>query len=614
MKTMRIKIIFHHDTNRRLLDDWVQDNYTLVDPESDAHSNVDLIIVDRDGLAKHHSTIGISKQEASPLFLPVLLITNQKTQQEAVWQLVDNVLESPINLSYLKLQVDVLLRTRQLSRTAFEQSQKLTRLNLGIESSGDAIIIVENSHLSHINQSAIDIFGIEPGNTDALSYLKTIDTEEQALAIAIQQVTENPVQAEMMLRNNDGIPIPMLVRINRIAGHDHSYIISCTNISKQKEAQASGRRQRLLAEILQETAMTLTATLNTREVFDRILDSIGRLIPIQAAAICLIENGFASITHSQGYLPLEIDMLGNFFAGHPLHTLDFLQGLIQHGHIIELYGLSPMRVRRVSSGGSLIITPIILNADNIGLILVEHGQSESDEAISKNHLKAFAAQAAIAIQNARLYARSQSMAVIEERERLARDFHDSVTQTLFSASVIAEAITRSAYDVPPETIELLNELHLLTRGALAETRTLLLELKPTKLLETDLPDLLRQLAESIWSRKQITLNVDLSENSSVPLRIKVAFYRIAQEAFHNIVKHSNATRVDLNYRGKQDQAVLLIADNGIGFEFNNGHGLGLSNMRQRAENIQARFEINSKLDHGTTIQIRWHNQEAIGDE
>src|SRR5690606_37978445 len=117
----------------------------------------------------------------------------------------------------------------------------------------------------------------------------------------------------------------------------------------------------------------------------------------------------------------------------------------------------------------------------------------TDRETNSRYLRAFAAQVSSAIQNARLYTRAQSVAVYEERQRLARDFHDSVTQTLFSASMIAEAIIRS--NVDDDLRDLLSELHQLNRGALAETRTLLLELKPTKLLETDFSDLLRQLAE-----------------------------------------------------------------------------------------------------------------------
>jgi len=116
---------------------------------------------------------------------------------------------------------------------------------------------------------------------------------------------------------------------------------------------------------------------------------------------------------------------------------------------------------------------------------------------------AFATQAAVAIENARLYKQAQELAAIQERQRLARDLHDSVSQSLFSASLSAEVLPRLWERQPEEGRRCLAELHRLTRGALAEMRTLLLELRPTALVETALGDLLSQLAEAIAGRARL---------------------------------------------------------------------------------------------------------------
>ena len=140
------------------------------------------------------------------------------------------------------------------------------------------------------------------------------------------------------------------------------------------------------------------------------------------------------------------------------------------------------------------------------VLIKECGKGGFDQA-DLDLLVAFADQAAIAIENARLYEEAQQVAASQERSRLARDLHDAVTQTLFSASLIAEVLPALWENDPAEGRQLLGELRQLTRGALAEMRTLLLELRPAALVEANLGDLLRQLAESVSGRTGIPVAV-----------------------------------------------------------------------------------------------------------
>jgi len=160
----------------------------------------------------------------------------------------------------------------------------------------------------------------------------------------------------------------------------------------------------------------------------------------------------------------------------------------------------------------------------------------------------FADQAAIAIENARLYEQAQELAAVKERQRLARDLHDAVTQTLFSASLIAEVLPRLWERHPEEGRRRLEELRQLTRGALAEMRALLLELRPAALTETGLGDLLRQLAEAITGRARVPITVTVEGQRPLPPDVQVAFYRIAQEALNNVAKHASASQVTVSLR------------------------------------------------------------------
>jgi signal transduction histidine kinase len=237
---------------------------------------------------------------------------------------------------------------------------------------------------------------------------------------------------------------------------------------------------------------------------------------------------------------------------------------------------------------------------------------EADRARAFNELDLFTAQTladqlAVAIENARLYEQAQELATLKERTRLARDLHDAVSQTLFSASLIAEVLPRLWERNPEEGRKRLEEIRQLTRGALAEMRTLLLELRPAALTDAELSDLLRQLAESITGRARIPVDLEVRGPGPQPPEVKVALYRIAQEALNNVAKHSGATRAKVSLSGDGNRIELIISDNGKGFDVNSTSpsSLGLGIMQERARGIDAQVTIVSHVGQGTTVTVNW---------
>lgn len=233
--------------------------------------------------------------------------------------------------------------------------------------------------------------------------------------------------------------------------------------------------------------------------------------------------------------------------------------------------------------------------------------------IEKNNLaSAFADQAALAIENANLRLQAERTAIVAERNRLARDLHDAVTQTLFAASLIADVLPRMWERNPDQAKLRLGELRELTTGALAEMRTLLLELRPSTLMEAALADLLRQLAEAFTGRARIPVDMDILEEALAPVEVKIALYRIAQEALNNVAKHAGntCTKVSLTLHSRSDEAKLRIYDNGCGFNVWNisPDHLGLGIMNERAESINAVLSINSRIGMGTEILVHWKAQ------
>lgn len=197
------------------------------------------------------------------------------------------------------------------------------------------------------------------------------------------------------------------------------------------------------------------------------------------------------------------------------------------------------------------------------------------------------------------------LAAFEERQRLARDLHDSVTQTLFSASVVAEMLpimwTRDPDQIKPG----LDELHQLTRDALSEMRSLLDDLRPNDMAGRDLPKLLKQLGDTLTRRTNAEFTLDAQLSVPLPADIQITLYRIAQEALNNIAKHAAATQVSLLLHADESQVSLQIEDNGRGFDMMNipdGH-YGVDIMHERAATIGARFHVSSTPGMGTRLNL-----------
>jgi signal transduction histidine kinase/ligand-binding sensor domain-containing protein len=195
-------------------------------------------------------------------------------------------------------------------------------------------------------------------------------------------------------------------------------------------------------------------------------------------------------------------------------------------------------------------------------------------------------------------------AVAAERTRLARDLHDAVTQTLFSATLIAEVLPDLWEKNRQEGDRRLEELRQLTRGALAEMRTLLVELRPNALVEIPLPTLLRQLTDALIGRARLNIQLSCNGEKKLPADVQIGLYRIAQESLNNIVKHARATLavVTLNMG---DTVRMTIADDGTGFDPSmvKPDHIGLRIMRERAEAIGAQFQVDSAPGEGTRISV-----------
>ncbi|MFN6484821.1 MULTISPECIES: sensor histidine kinase [unclassified Nostoc] len=216
--------------------------------------------------------------------------------------------------------------------------------------------------------------------------------------------------------------------------------------------------------------------------------------------------------------------------------------------------------------------------------------------------------------------RLRKIAVEVERNRLARDLHDSVSQTLFTVATTAEALPRVWKRNPDIAQQGLEELAQLTQGALAEMRNLLIELRPDGLAEKPLGELIQQLTKAISGRASLQVTTTVKGDFSLSSEVKLVFYRITQEALNNIIKHAQATLVSVSLEYDSQKLVLGINDNGCGFDLrqipiSSGH-LGIAIMKERAESIGATFHLSSYPGEGTEIVLSWSSavNKSIGQK
>ena len=175
--------------------------------------------------------------------------------------------------------------------------------------------------------------------------------------------------------------------------------------------------------------------------------------------------------------------------------------------------------------------------------------------------------------------------------------------------MIAEVLPRLWERDPGEARRRLEELRQLTRGALAEMRTLLLELRPAALIEVPLADLLRQLCDAFTGRSRVPALLTVRGQTRLPTEVQVALYRMAQEALNNIAKHARARHVEVLLNCSAESVELAVRDDGSGFDLQRvpADHLGLRIMRERAAAIGAQLDIESQPGHGTRVRVAWHS-------
>ena len=496
-------------------------------------------------------------------------------------------------------------------------------LRMMVHSAPVAIIVVDaQGAILLTNSKATDLFHYAP---DELTGVPIEMLMPERYRLGHQQYRESfatmpHVRAmgsglDLAARRKDGSEFPIEVGLSFLHLDGNLLIMaSVVDISRRKQTEEllerrvqertrEIERRRRVSDSLRDILAILNSNRPLRTILEHIVQQACQLLHADASAIYQIVDGKQPIV-VEAATGLSAEQLAD--SSNPQ--------LAQIVHSV-VNGRGPLTVHEYPSAAAhpwheytaQLAVPLRIKNDVYGGLMLYYVEPRRFSAEDIELAVAFGDQAVLAIENARLRAQAERSAIVAERNRIARDLHDSVTQTLFTATLVADVIPKLVQRDPEEGARQLEELRKLTRGALAEMRTLLLELRPATLIEVSAEELLRQLTEAARGRARIP--IDLSVEIAIPLPpdVKVALYYIAQEALNNVVKHARAHHVEVICRHGEDGAALIVRDDGLGFDRHKvtAEHLGLAIMRERAESIYGMLDIESTPGRGTTIRMLW---------
>lgn len=372
----------------------------------------------------------------------------------------------------------------------------------------------------------------------------------------------------------------------------------------QHRLKVAAAESRLFALALADSALAMSSTLDLNGVLERIIANLRKVVPHDRAGLLLLDNGMLKFQHGVGYSNKHMDTL----YSRPIvpNAVELFARVLDERCPIISAHINNVNTTEDPSATYLSV-PLMIEGEVIGVLNVERSPEQPFTQDDAQRLQAFAAHAALALHNAHLYHAAQELAAIEERQRLAHDLHDSVTQMLFSASTIAEAAYRLWQRDPASIEHELIDLRDLTQGALSEMRTLLFELKPQSLQNANIAGLIRQLATTFAGRTSLNVVLDLADNVDCPPIVKTALFRITQEALNNIAKHAQASCVRVSLHQKGANVGLIVADDGVGFDPKvlQQTTLGLRIMRERAAKANIELQVTTAPGKGTYITAKW---------
>jgi PAS domain S-box-containing protein len=493
------------------------------------------------------------------------------------------------------------------------------------EATGDGLIIsdLDSGRIVEANPAVCTMHGYAYDQLIGLHTTALIAPDRQHVfeeySAAVRQGRH--FQTQSLDLHRDGRALHVEVHGSSFAYKGKPHILSVIrDISDRVQAyelleQRVAERTRELTTLL-DVSHNVASTLELKPLLGLILDQLQTVVDYSGATIYLAEADHLVVLGYRDPIPEDVLLASRL----SLSQAGIIWESICEGRpliIPDTHGDTPLaRAYQAIVGEKLYSmlnyvrswmgVPLILKDRVIGMLTLAR---DIPDHFTEQHGRlalAIANQAAIAIENARLFEQAQGLAALMERQRLARELHDSVSQALYGIALGART-ARTLLDRDPSRLaEPLDYVLLLAEAGLTEMRALIFELRPESLELEGLVVALSKQAASMRARHGLEVELALCDEPELPIERKEALYRIAQESLHNIVKHAQASHVDLRLSWQDGRALLSVQDNGQGFDSAQpfpGH-LGLRSMRERVAKFGGTFQIESERGRGTLIRVQ----------
>ena len=579
--------------------------------------------------------------------------------------------QSPFQSQHLggetELRLELTRLNQELANRAQEQTAEMARLNVELqlqmarhkqaeeiahaneerfrnmaENIQEGLTILESGRLIYVNQRACEIFGNCPEG-DLLNRIQrfAIPKDQDRLVLALQTAIDSngfPLELEYWIERQDHAPQEGERRCVReyyassiYSGGRRIFIVTSDITEKALAYQilesTVQERTRELSTVL-DVSHKIASTLELEPLLHLILDQIKSVIPhIGSALFTLEEDRLTAVAYHVPGLPTQDQTLTLSLA----QAEPFAQ-VVREKKVVVIDDIDgdTLLARALKESSSHLLPysfghahswigiPLVVRDQVTGLLSLVHDQPNFYTQRHARLATTITNQVAVAIENARLYEQAQNLAVIEERHRIARELHDSVTQLLYGICLYCTATSRSVRSGNLTHLEEnLVEIKDDALQALREMRLLILELDPPMLQKAGLAAALQASLEVIETRTGLETELNTELVNRLPRTLETELYRIAIEALNNLVRYARAKKVTVELRqtnghngqatGERPMVSLAICDNGVGFDLvkaKDGSGMGLNNMEQRARQVGGELIVTSSPGAGTRILVK----------
>lgn len=478
-----------------------------------------------------------------------------------------------------------------------------------LEAAFDAIAVIDlDRRVLYANPTASEITGYELDELIGLDFLTLMPPEEHEATL------------QRFAAIADGVPARDTLVIVRRGGERREIDYSATGFVVDEQPLfvviardlTEERRQsrRLVALASAATSMVQTRTLP--QVLDALAHTVVEATSTVGCAVYLLDDGGKLVAAGTSGLPsgwaAAMDRSARNGARRPaMEAVETRRPLIlPRGRQLLLSDptFAPVHDLLHDVGWEAIANlPMVHSGRVVGVLSGYYPADHAPTEVDVEFLQSIASQAAVAVENARLFRQLHDQAALEERQRLARELHDSVSQALYGIALGGETAVNLLGRDTERAAQALSYVIGLAQGALSEMRSLIFELRPESLEQEGLVAALRKQAAVLEARHGLEVVAGLDGEPDVPFRLKEAAYRIAQEALVNVVKHAGARRVSLSLARTSESMKLEISDDGVGFDTGisyPGH-LGQRSMAERASLAGGWLLVVSGPGQGTTV-------------